>query len=322
MSERQQHKIAFLKRAGVDPNDAMPLVQDASARKYERIRGGAHVLMDLNPATGFTIDSFLRMTNWLASAGLHVPKIADSDPERGFVLLEDFGDDLVARRLERKMSSEREIYDLAFDVLAKVQEAPVPDGLPPYDVAFTLFEADLLHQWYCDLSTSREEDYRSLVEDAMARLPTYQPCVVLRDFHAENLFWLPDEIGMCRLGLIDYQDARAGHSAYDLASLLGDARRDVSEDVKAHLNARGLDEWGPEMPYATSFWGAQRNLKILGIFMRLAIRDGRRNYIDLLPRVWRNLQSDLQHDDLSALAKFVTDYIPPPQDNPKVQALG
>ncbi|MFT6775685.1 MAG: aminoglycoside/choline kinase family phosphotransferase [Paracoccaceae bacterium] len=139
--------------------------------------------------------------------------------------------------------------------------------------------------------------------------------LVLRDYHAENLIWLPDRAGPARVGLLDHQDALIGHPAYDLASVLEDARRDTSPTLRAAMLARYCAATGADpdtFGAAFAILAAQRNLKIVGIFARLCIRDGKPSYVDLIPRVWAHLARDLAHPALADLAQFVAAHVPPP----------
>ena len=160
-------------------------------------------------------------------------------------------------------------------------------------------------------------DFRALVQQVTEPVRHARDTVVLRDYHAENLLWLPDRPGHAAVGLLDYQDVLAGHPAYDLVSLLEDARRDTTEELQVamldlYLAARpGLD--AAEFRTAYAVLGAQRNLKIVGIFTRLAVRDGKPAYLALIPRVWRHLQRDLAHPALAGLTDWIDRHVPAPE---------
>ena len=223
-----------------------------------------------------------------------------ADPARGLVLLEDLGDDLFARLCARDPRREPELYAAAVDLLADLQRRPPPgaDGgwaPPPYDLAFLLREARLVLEWYLPAATGRAvpddlaAEYEALAAAALAPVLAAPPVAVLRDYHAENLIWLPGRAGHARVGMLDYQDMLLGHPAYDLVSLLEDARRDTSPALRAAMRARYLAASGAEpeaFGHAAAVLAAQRNLKILGLFTRLARRDGKPRYLGHLPRVW------------------------------------
>ena len=140
---------------------------------------------------------------------------------------------------------------------------------------------------------------------------------VLRDYHAENLLWLPDRPGLRKVGLLDFQDAMRGHRAYDLVSLLQDARRDVSRDTEILMITHYVDHWGgnpASFDTAYHVLGTQRNLRILGVFARLCLRDGKAHYLDLIPRVWGYLIRDLDHAALGPLRAIVHEILPPPTE--------
>lgn len=312
-------KIArFLAASNWDKANRAPLAGDASARRYERLNFGHRraVLMDAPPAEDDSLVAFIRLTELLRNQGYSAPEIFARDTENGFLLLEDLGDDLFAQLCARDPDAEGPIYEAAVDLLADLHARPVPAGIPPYSTDVYLRESALLTDWYLGpASKTLREEFLGLVNDAVDLLSPSPKVLVLRDYHAENLLWLPDRSGHKRIGLLDYQDALIGHPAYDLVSLLEDARRDTSatlqEEMLAHYIAKtGQNNLDFRRDYA--ILGAQRNLKIVGIFARLAVRDGKRRYLDLIPRVWDHLQRDLSHPDLKSLACWVSDHVPVP----------
>jgi aminoglycoside/choline kinase family phosphotransferase len=210
--------------------------------------------------------------------------------------------------------------------------------LPPYDAAVLAREAALIRDWWLPAATGATPspelaaEFDGLVAEAAATVEprrggtgrggtgrggTGREVLVLRDYHADNLIWLPLRAGRARVGLLDYQDALAGHAAYDLMSLLEDARRDTSAELREAMIARYLGRRtevdAVEFRAAYAVLGAQRNLKIVGIFARLAIRDGKPRYLGLIPRVWGHLMRDLSHPALAPLAGWVARHVPPPE---------
>ena len=165
---------------------------------------------------------------------------------------------------------------------------------------------------------SLRAEFGDLVARACAFTLSERPCLVLRDYHAENLLWLPDRDGVKNVGLLDFQDALIGHPAYDLVSLLEDARRDTDPELRSamirrYLSLTGLDQTDFHRAYAVL--GAQRNLKIIGIFTRLWIRDGKPVYLDKIPRVWDHVQRDLAHPDLVELKNWIARHVPAPDQS-------
>ncbi|MBD3677422.1 MAG: phosphotransferase [Rhodobacteraceae bacterium] len=318
-------RAALLDRflAGTDWRNAgrRPLAGDASNRRYERLNDpllGPAVLMDAPPEKGEDVRPFVTVARYLTGRGLAAPRILAEDAENGFLILEDLGDDLYARVVAVHPAQEEALYAAAIDALAHLHEEPAPDWLSPYAPKMPDLAA-LTHDWYLR-GAGRMPDpaaRAAFVEEVARALAPHQgdEVTILRDFHAENLIWLPDRDGLQRVGLLDFQDAMSGHRAYDLVSLLEDARRDVSPALAEKMLARYIDRTGQEADRfraAYAAMGAQRNLRILGVFARLSLRDGKRHYVDLIPRVWAHMMTDLAHPDLTALRQRVLDDLPPP----------
>ena len=318
---------AFLAAAGWGAARRAPLAGDASARRYERLdrAGTPAILMDVPPESGMRIEPFLAVGAWLRAGGFSAPAVHAADPEAGLALLEDLGDDLYVRLCAGDATREAELYAAAVDALADIQRRPLPAGAwtpPPYDRAFLMREVALVPEWYIPAATGGAParalvaEYEALCEAAVATVADARDAPVLRDYHAENLLWLPARAGPARVGILDFQDMLAGHPAYDLVSLLADARRDVPDALRAAMTERYLAATGTERaPFlrAAATLSVQRNLKILGLFTRLCRRDGKPRYLAHLPRVWGNLVRDLAHPDLAPLAAFVRRHVPAPE---------
>ncbi|MDV7141298.1 phosphotransferase [Tropicimonas sp. TH_r6] len=314
---------SFLAAAGWADASASRLAGDASARRYERLRHptlGNAVLMDAPPDTGEDIRPFRRIAEHLCRLGLSAPRIFAADAETGLLLLEDLGDCVFARLIEQDPSQETPLYRAAAETLAELHwNAPLSD-LPPLGPAEMARAVDFALSWYASSlgvapSETASLELAHLVRTRIDALPPSQPVLALRDFHAENLIWLPERDGIARTGLLDFQDAFAGHPAYDLISLLEDARRDVSEETRAATLSHFAEVGGHDpdaLALACATLGAQRNLRILGVFARLCLHFGKAQYIDLIPRVWQHLQRDLSHPDLAGLAAFVSETLPDP----------
>lgn len=327
---------AFLAAAGRPAEPARPLAGDASNRRYLRLapvrgRPGA-VLMDAPPETGEDVRPFVAVTHWLRGHGFSAPEVLAADLPRGFLLLEDLGDDLYTKLLARAPERETELYAAAVDLLAELAAIPAPAEigppdcrlrLAPYDAAVLGREAALVREWWMPAATGAPvpaalaAEFDALLREATAAVVLAGAVPVLRDYHADNLVWLPRRAGPARVGLLDYQDALAGHPAYDLVSLLEDARRDTAPALREAMLARYLarrpDHGAEAFRAAYAALGAQRNLKIVGIFARLAIRDGKPRYFAMIPRVWRHLERDLGHPALGPLAAWVARHLPPPE---------
>ena len=312
---RAMLRQTFLNNAGWAEALQTPLAGDASTRSYIRLERGADraMLMDAPPETGQDVGPFVAIAEHLENLELSPPEIFAQDRDNGFLLLEDLGDNLFARLLLDRATSELDLYRAASDVLLKIQSAQTPKNIPEFGVKEMAEATDLAALWYC-----QTEDPSALVEfvrDVLTRTAGSCNVLVLRDYHAENLIWLPFRTGAARVGLLDFQDAVLGHPAYDLASLLNDARRDVSPLVKDAVLNRFVAKQGEDSAtFRAAFHAisAQRNLRILGIFARLCLRDSKPHYIDFIPRVWANLMTDLAHPAVSELQGFVLSTFPVP----------
>ena len=287
-----------------------PLAADASARRYDRLTGpdgATAILMDAGPEAAATVPPFLRIGAHLRGLGLCAPEVLAQDPQGRFLLLEDLGPTDVAGWLRRHPQDEAALYTAAIDVLSRIGSAPPPDGLAHLtpDVGAQMLAP--FFEWFAPADTRPRIE--AMLQDALARHAGAPDTLSLRDFHAENLIWRPDRTGTDRVGLLDFQDAFVAPQVYDLVSLLRDARRDVSEGTRRMAldrYATASSQSPAEVEAAAAVLGVQRNLRILGIFARLARRDGKTGYRALMPRVTRHLQADLAHPALAALAPLVS----------------
>ena len=284
---------------------------------YSRI---AHLAEDVRP--------FVAVAAALRALGLSVPAIYAQDLDRGFLLIEDLGDRVFGHEVETGAADQALLWCTAAETLAALSVVvppsvlPVGDGtehrLPAYDRGALSIETELLLDWHWPAlhGSPVPDDARAeflsqwgVVFDRLAALPSGW---VLRDYHSPNLLWLPEREGIARVGVIDFQDAMRGPPAYDLVSLLQDARVDVAPELEAAVfdhycaavTARQTGFDRDAFAFAYAALGAQRNTKILGIFARLAKRDGKPAYLRHVPRLWRYLERDLAHPDLAGLKRW------------------
>jgi tRNA threonylcarbamoyl adenosine modification protein YjeE len=340
----------FLAGAGFAEAQRRHLQGDASTRAYERLRlqQQSYILMnaprradgppvrDGKPYSAIAhlaedVAPFVAMAGGLRARGFSAPDILQADLDRGLILLEDLGDERVVGGDPPAPIEER--YAAAVDLLVALHGQPLPPSLPlpggaeyrlpRYDLNAFLIEAELLLDWYlprmgATVSASGRDTFVALWREALAPVLAAPPTWVLRDFHSPNLLWLPQRQGVARVGLLDFQDALLGPAAYDLASLLQDARVGVPEEteiglLRRYLRARhALDatfDVGDFIHiYATV--AAQRATKILGIFARLDRRDGKPQYLRHLPRIWSYLQRALAHPALASLRAWYDAHVP------------
>ncbi len=302
----------FLDNIGWEGCSIIPLTGDASFRRYFRVfhRDGVRMalLMDAPPPHEDP-KPFIHIAEYLTGNNFRAPNILGQDLEHGLVLIEDFGDQRMREHLDEKPEDEIYIYKQAIDIIIKLSNY-TPVAVKNYDESEYIREISLLAQWYMPAVSLEvdEEAYISLWKKVLRPLYAAKPVTVLRDYHAENIMLLSDG----DMGIIDFQDALVGHQAYDLVSLLQDARRDVS----AKLEQEMLDYYRRQTTVDDDFLahyailGAQRNAKIIGIFARLCFRDGKHKYLGYLHRMWGLLERDLEHPSLKHIKLWFDENIP------------
>ncbi len=304
----------FLADAGWAGAAIEPLAGDASFRRYFRIRGEGGrtaMLMDAPPPHEDP-GPFLRAAKWLDANGLRAPQILAEDAPRGLVLIQDFGEVRMREYLDEWPQDERVVYTAAIDALIELHRLP-PGPFTNYGLAEYLREVRLLVEWYCPAKGLEVDSagFDAAWETVISQLlPRQRPGVtVLRDYHAENIMLL----GALRSqGLLDFQDALVGHRAYDLVSLLQDARREVSPVLETEMFDYYVERSGADGDFLADYarLGAQRNAKIVGIFVRLWKRDGKPKYLDYIPRVWAAMERDLTHPALEPVRAWFDANIP------------
>ena len=334
---------SFLAQAGWGAGTRAPLAGDASTRRYERLTlpdGRQGVLMDWvkgpdGPAIydgkpysqvahlAEAMPAYCAMVDWLGAHGLSSPAILARDETQGFALMEDFGD----RHIAKDASLDRAVfYREAVSTLLHLHQFPAAAFLAPYDGAVQAVEADLFAHWYLpyrDIAVSEparqawHEIWQHLGDTLVSAPLAASRVSVLRDYHSVNLLWRAAAQARFRVGLIDVQDALAGHAAYDLASLLCDARVDVAPLLQAQAYAQYCDTRFAQDATAREAFDAayaicavQRNLKIAGIFVRLCERDHKPGYLKHLPRVLGYIETHLHHPALAPVAQWLETHAP------------
>ena len=300
------HAPDFLAASGWAGAEILPLAGDASFRRYFRVQHGERtaVLMDAPPPHEDP-RPFIAVSEWLLSCGLTAPEILARDLDKGLLLLGDFGSERLRETLDSDPTRERELYELATDVLIHLHGHPPMDGLPVHGLDQWLDEVKLFTDWYCpavgiDVDVDAYQRAWREVLEPIGR-DGLGPVTVLRDYHAENIMLVEGRDGVAHFGLLDFQDALAGHPAYDLASVLEDARRDVPEEIEREMINRYVAATANSGAFERAYWAlaAQRNTRILGVFTRLWKRDDKPHYRRFQPRMWGLLERDLAQPHLA-----------------------
>jgi len=314
----------FLNQSGWAGAKRFALAGDASFRTYDRItlENKCAVLMNAHPPDG-DVRQFVTIAQHLIWLGYSAPRIIAADEETGLLLLEDFGDNTYTQVLSNG-GNETALYELAIDVLIDLHKRPTAESIPPalpiYGNGRLLDEVFLTPQWAYPAFTGVpaaekvRKTYGNIWLKLFSRIHAGPKTLVLRDYHVDNLIWLTERSGIKACGLLDFQDAVAGHPAYDLMSLLEDARRDLGPGVKTKMMERYLSAF-PKLDrnafeIAFSILAAQRHSKVIGIFTRLCMRDGKPAYLVHIPRVWALLEAALENPILGDLKNWFDSHMP------------
>jgi aminoglycoside/choline kinase family phosphotransferase len=274
------------------------------------------------------VDAFIATAGWLRDQGLSAPAVLAAEPAQGLAVLEDLGDDLFARRIEAG-ADEAPLYDAAVSALARIHDAPVGDTLSYDGVSWPFLTYDetalatadrLFVEWLPKLKPElafgpeAAADWEAVWGPIRAHGAANASVFCHRDYHAENLLWLPEREGPARVGLIDFQDAVRAHPAWDMSMLLHDARRQVTPDREAACLAAyfALRPQVDRERFTGDFHalGALNVVRILGIFARLTTRDGKPRYATLMPRLWGYLDRCLADPGLAGLKAWLDHHVP------------
>ncbi len=306
----------FLVEAGWGAARIEPLAGDASFRRYFRVIDGERqaVLMDAPPPHEDP-RSFIGIAEYLAGIGLSAPRIHHRDLDHGLLLIDDFGSERMREHVDADIARETATYEGTVDVLVELHCHAPPAHLPPHGLAQWLDEVGLFTEWYCpalgldvDAAAFHEAWRETLAPiDAMGQTVTE-----LRDYHAENIMLIDGREGLARYGLLDFQDALIGHPAYDLVSMLEDARRDVTPSVERAMIDRYKAATAAGSDFERAYWalGAQRNTRIIGLFVRLMKRDNKPHYLAFQPRMWGLLERDLAQPGLEPVRAWFDANVP------------
>jgi len=306
----------FLSNAGWGDAAAEPITGDASVRKYFRLRRSRQtaVLMDASQNQD-SVPPYIRINEHLQELGFSAPNILARNEERGLLLLEDFGDDIFFRLLEKAGDAEM-LYTLATDVLIALHQHPraIPGDLLEYHPEKMLADIELYLEWCTpEISDTGRAEFRKAWREVLPLAHGVPASLLLRDYHVSNLMWLPGREGIRQVGLLDFQDAYQGPITYDLMSLLEDARRDVPDKLREKMLARYLTRF-PRLYWkafetSMAILAALRHTRVLAIFERLSRQDKKHHYKKLhSPRVERLLQRALRHPMLADVKRWMERY--------------
>lgn len=354
-AEREEARVKFLTRSGWGNADRISMGQDASTRSYQRLSFGGQkaVFMDAPPASegkpcgadatpydrimagwngrarlaACRVDAFVGIANHLSGLGLSVPKVYAYDVDEGFAILEDLGDGVYAREIE-KGANEGELYLAAVEALAHIHNSPAPEEVRAgkhvwpileYDRLAMTTGAELFPLWYPKLDDGvsfpggHARDFDDLCAEISEHVAGLPRVLMMRDYHAENLLWLPEREGLAKVGILDFQDAVRGPAAWDMTMFVHDARRDVSPEVAEAVVRRYLDLTGyqeADFLEDLALAGTINALRILGVFARLIYRDGKPRYRDFLEREWKHLEDCLHHPALADMKWIMAEAVP------------
>ncbi|MBY0281399.1 MAG: phosphotransferase [Alphaproteobacteria bacterium] len=322
---RIQKRDQFLQAHSLEPTQLAFLASDMSLRQYYRLRAPKRVLMDApspeNPK------QFIQVAEYLQQCGLRAPSILEHCLENGFVLLEDFGDHTFTKILKQQPQREKELYQTSITVLKHLHQHATdrPNFIPPYSIERLLIETEIFIDWYWRAATGEDpklnikQEFQSSWKKAFENCPITSQSLVLRDFHVDNLMIVDEQDEIKGCGLLDFQDALWGSIVYDVVSLLEDARRDIAPAVAEEMWQYFLDEipLSEHQNYKTAatILGAGRHTKIIGVFTRYAMRQGRKDYLCHLPRLWKYLEKCLAIPELQEVKDWFDCHLPIHQQN-------
>ncbi|NBT85084.1 MAG: aminoglycoside phosphotransferase [Alphaproteobacteria bacterium] len=315
----------FLQTHSLEPTQLVFLASDMSLRQYYRLNAPKRVLMDApapeNP------QQFIQVAKYLQHCGLRAPSILEHCLENGFVLLEDFGDHTFTAILKQSPAREKELYQTSITVLRHLHQHAIerPNFIPLYSIEKLLIETEVFIDWYWKAVTGEEpksdikEEFQNSWKKAFENCPATPQSLVLRDFHVDNLMIVDEQDGIKGCGLLDFQDALWGSVVYDVVSLLEDARRDITPAIveqmwKYFLAELPLSEHQSYKTAATIL-GAARHTKIIGVFTRYAMRQGKKDYLCHLPRLWKYLEKSLAIPQLKGVKGWFDNHLPIHQQN-------
>ena len=306
MNNRDLNLLSFVINCGFKEEDIISIKNDASFRKYYRIKNKNLIVMDAPPEKGESVEQFKTVADIIYTFNLSAPQIISLDTKHGFMLLEDFGQTSLSNILNK--DNESELYKKAIEVLIEINRQSKSkekqlSKLKNYSIELLVNESLLFIDWYLEkrkgemVSNDQKKEFIQILSDFYNNIKPQSSTLVLRDYHVDNLFYLSNQKSLKQVGLIDFQDAVIGSPLYDLASLLEDVRRPLKTNLQNELleyYIKGVNINIQDAEQEIKFFSIQRNLKILGIFCRLSIRDKKDSYLNYLPNAVKFIRKDLQ----------------------------
>ena len=315
MGSRLDQINAFLESNQIKEKKIKAITSDASFRRYFRVAD--KILMDADPTLVDDLDAFINIDNLLISISLNAPKIYSIDKENGFLLLEDLGDNLFSKVLNA--NNEESLYKKAIDILIYLHDRNINhfsknNLVENYSDEKLISESELFIEWYIKghlnikINENQINEFKAIFSKIITFLKLKYNTLVLRDFHVDNLVLQHSKSGLCQVGLLDFQDAVLGQSSYDLISLIEDVRRPISSGLKTSLIKYFIDATGydsMQLDNEMAFYSVQRNLKILGIFCRLSIRDQKSQYMKFNDNAWQFINNNLKNPIMIDIYKWL-----------------
>ncbi len=304
----------FCNNNNIDFKSLKPIKNDASKRKYYRLSNykKLSLLMDSSLEKN-SIENFIRISNWLKSKGFSSPEIYIEDKGLGFLIIEDFKDSKYSTLFKKEKEKKKFYYRQAIKLLIILSNKKIPNFIRKYDYSILKYELDIYIKWGLNVKKNNKaiRDWDHIWSNLLNNISYKKKCVVLRDFHVDNIFYLKDRKNLEKIGLIDFQDSLVGHPAYDLASLLQDVR--VFLALKEQINLynyyrKHVKINKNEFEYAYLVLGTQRLFKIIGIFKKLAIKEGKVSYLKYLPRTKILIKQNLKNPIFFQLKLWLKKY--------------
>ena len=301
----------FCDRNNIDYKSLKPLKNDASKRRYYRFTNNKKELLLMDSSLEkVSLENFIKITKWLKSNHLSSPEIYIKDENLGLLIIEDFGNNKYSILFKKEKKKKKTYYRNAIKLLIFLSEKKKPSFIKNYDHRVLKNELDLYINWELNIKKNKKalKDWDRIWSSLLKGISYKKTCVVLRDFHVDNIFYIKDRYKLKKIGLIDFQDSLIGHPAYDLVSLLQDVRVFLSiEEQESFYNyyKKHVKINQDDFKYAYLVLGTQRLFKIIGIFKKLAIKQGKTNYLKYLPRTKKLIKYNLRDSIFNELKMWL-----------------